>query len=76
MSCHLKRGFGRSDFLLKYHQNPQVLKRWSIEKKRKKEEKEEKGKRTKKAPSVCSNKRGTQYFERRKGLQLQRFFLM
>jgi hypothetical protein len=70
MSCHLKRGFGRSDFLLKYHQNPQVLKRWSIEKKEKKK------KRTKKAPSVCSNKRGTQYFERRKGLQLQRFFLM
>jgi hypothetical protein len=32
-------------FLLKYHQNPQVLKRWSIEKKRedvlKKEKKEE-----------------------------------
>jgi hypothetical protein len=40
-----------------------VLKRWSIEKK-------EKGK--KKAPKVSSNKRGSQYFERRKILQLQR----
>jgi hypothetical protein len=36
-------------FLLNYHQNPQVLKRWSIEKKRakvlKKEKKKEKGKK-------------------------------
>jgi hypothetical protein len=39
MSCHLKRGFLRSDFLLKYHQNPQVLKRWSIEKKKKRRKK-------------------------------------
>jgi hypothetical protein len=50
MSCHLKRGFLRNNFLLKYHQNSQVLKRQSIEKK-------EKGKR-KKAPRVSSNKRG------------------
>jgi hypothetical protein len=35
--------------------------------KRKKEEKEEKGKN---APRVSSNKRGSQYFERRKTLQL------
>jgi hypothetical protein len=39
-------------FLLKYHQNPQVLKRWSIEKKRenvlKKEKKEKKEKKRKK----------------------------
>jgi hypothetical protein len=36
MSCHLKRCFWRTNFLLKYNQNPQVLKRWSIEKKKKK----------------------------------------
>jgi hypothetical protein len=34
---HLKRSFGISDFLLKYHQNPQVLKRQSKEKKREEE---------------------------------------
>jgi hypothetical protein len=38
---HLKRSFWKSDFLLKYHQNPQVLKR-----QRKK----------RKAPKVSSNK--------------------
>jgi hypothetical protein len=59
----LKISFWRSDFLLKYHQNPLVLKRWS-KKKRKKEE----GKR--KASRVSSNKRGSQYFERRKIFQL------
>jgi hypothetical protein len=46
---------------------PQVLKRRSIEKKEKK---------GKKAPRVSSNKRGSQYFERRKALQLQRSFLI
>jgi hypothetical protein len=61
MSCHLKRVFSRSGFLLKYHKNPQVLKRRSIEKRKK----EEKGKR-KKAPRVSSNKRASQNFERRK----------
>jgi hypothetical protein len=30
----------------------------------------------KKAPRVSSNKRGSQYFEGRKTLQLQKFFLM
>jgi hypothetical protein len=47
MSCHLKRSFSRSDFLLKYHRNPQVLKRRSRKKKstEKRERKEkEKGK--------------------------------
>jgi hypothetical protein len=29
-----------------------------------------------KAPRVASNKRGSQYFERRKTLQLQKYFLM
>jgi hypothetical protein len=38
--------------------------------------KKEKGKRKEKAPRVSSNKRGSQYFERRKILQLQRSFLM
>jgi hypothetical protein len=37
-------------------------------------ERERKGK--KKAPMVSSNKRGSQYFERRKTLQFQKFFLM
>jgi hypothetical protein len=35
---------------------------------------ERKGKR--KAPRVSSNKRESQYFERRKALQHQKFFLM
>jgi hypothetical protein len=56
-------------FLLKYHQNPQVLKRQSIEK-REKKKKKEKGKRgrKRKAPRVSSNKgevnilRGEKYF--------------
>jgi hypothetical protein len=39
---------------------------------RKKEEKEKR----KKAPKVSSNKRGSQYFARRKTLQLQRSFFM
>jgi hypothetical protein len=65
VSCHLKRDFWRSDFLLKYHQNPEVLKRWSIEKKErksieKKRQKKKKGKgkrgRKRKAPRVSSNK--------------------
>jgi hypothetical protein len=72
MSCYLKRGYWRSDFILKYHQNLQVLKRWRIEKKKKKKKKE----KEKKALRVSSNKRGSQYFERRKTLQLQRSFLM
>jgi hypothetical protein len=36
----------------------------------------EKQEREKKAPRVSSNKRGSQYFERRKTLQLQKLFLM
>jgi hypothetical protein len=35
-----------------------------------------KRRRKKKAPRVSSNKRGSQYFERRKTLQIQKFFLM
>jgi hypothetical protein len=60
----LKRSFWRSNFLLKYHQNPQVLKRWSRkkkrywkkEKKRKKKERKRKRGRKSKATRVSSNK--------------------
>jgi hypothetical protein len=38
--------------------------------------KKNKKEKEKKAPRVSSNKRGSQYFERRKTLQLQRSFLM
>jgi hypothetical protein len=48
MSCHLKRGFRRSDFLIKYHRNPQVLKRQSIENK----EKNEKGEKLQESPQI------------------------
>jgi hypothetical protein len=48
---------------------PQVLKRRSIEKKEREKEEE-------KALRVSSNKMGSQYFDRRKTLQLQRSFLM
>jgi hypothetical protein len=66
MSSHLKRKFfAEVIFLLKYHQNLQVLKRRSIEKKREKilkkekeRERKKKGKRgrKRKAPRVSSNK--------------------
>jgi hypothetical protein len=60
-----KKVFEEVIFLLKYHQNPEVLKRWSIEKKErksieKKRQKKKKGKgkrgRKRKAPRVSSNK--------------------
>jgi hypothetical protein len=56
-----KKVFEEVIFLPKYHQNPQVLKRQSVEKKREKndwKEKKEKGKRERKrkSPSVSSNK--------------------
>jgi hypothetical protein len=62
---HLKRSFWGSDFLLKYHKNPRVLKIWSM----KKEEKTN-------AARFSSNKRESQYFEWRKTLKLQKSFLM
>jgi hypothetical protein len=74
MSCDFKRGFRRSDFLLKYHQNTQVLKRHIIEKRKK--GRKRKTKKEKKAPRVSSNKRASPNFESRKILQLQRSFLM
>jgi hypothetical protein len=70
MTLPFEKRFLKKWFLLKYHQNHQVLKRRSIEK-----EKKDKGKR-KKAARFSSNKMGSQYFERRKTLQLQRSFLM
>jgi hypothetical protein len=56
-----KKVFKEVIFLLKYHQNPQVLKRQSIEKKRKsiekrKNEKRKKRGRKRKVPRVSSNK--------------------
>jgi hypothetical protein len=60
-----KKVFEEVIFLLKYHQSPRVLKRWSIEKERKSIEKR---KRKRKAPSVSSNNgevnilRGEKYF--------------
>jgi hypothetical protein len=36
---HLKRSFSRSDFILKYHQNPWILKRRSKKKEKRDEEK-------------------------------------
>jgi hypothetical protein len=50
----LKRSFWRSDFLLKYHQNPKVQKRLSW--KERERERERKGKRKRKVPKVSSNK--------------------
>jgi hypothetical protein len=56
-----KKGFEEVIFLLKYHQTPQVLKRWSIEKKRekilkkrRKKKKERKRKKRKKKKSSKS----------------------
>jgi hypothetical protein len=64
MSFHVKpfkkKVFEEVIFLLKYYQNPQVLKRWSIEKRERKSiekrERKKKGKRgRKKALRVSSN---------------------
>jgi hypothetical protein len=65
-------------FLMKWF-SPQISSKHSSPQKteHRKKKKEEKGKRKKKkAPRVSLNKRGSQYFERRKTLQLQRSFLM
>jgi hypothetical protein len=80
-----KKGFEEVIFLLKYHQTPQVLKRWSIEKKRekilKKEEKRkkrEKGKRGKKrkALRVSSNKGEVNTLRREKHFNFKNLLLM
>jgi hypothetical protein len=54
-----KKVFEEVSFLLKYHQNPQVLKKWSIEKRErekllKKEKREKKEKKRKKKKSSKS----------------------
>jgi hypothetical protein len=54
-----KKVFEEVSFLLKYHQNPQVLKKWSIEKRErekllKKEKREKKEKKRKKKKSFKS----------------------
>jgi predicted ribosome quality control (RQC) complex YloA/Tae2 family protein len=46
------------------------------EHRKKEKKKKRKKKKEKKAPRVSSNKRRSQYFERRKTLQLQRSFFM
>jgi hypothetical protein len=46
-------------FSSKYHQNPQILKRRSLEKREREREREN-------ASRISSNKRGSQFFERRK----------
>jgi hypothetical protein len=61
-----EQSFWGSAFLLKYHQNPPSPQEMEHEKKKEK----------RKTLRVSSNKRGSQYFERRKTLQLQKFFLM
>jgi hypothetical protein len=60
-----EKKFLKKWFLLKYNENPQVLKRRSMKKRKKK-----------KAPRVSSNKRGSQYFDRRKTHRNQKLFLM
>jgi hypothetical protein len=63
---HLKRSFLRSDFLLKYHQNPQVLKRRS----KKKRERE------RKAPRVSSNKGEVNILRGERHINFKKYFLM
>jgi hypothetical protein len=81
-----KKGFEEVIFLLKYHQTPQVLKRWSIEKKRekilkKRRKKREKGKRGKrgkkrKALRVSSNKGEVNTLRREKHFNFKNLLLM
>jgi hypothetical protein len=76
-----KNVFEEVIFLLKYHQNPQVLKRRSIEKKREKVLKKEKKrkrerKRKRKASRVSSNKGEVNILRGEKTLQLQKIFFM
>jgi hypothetical protein len=58
----MKRGFSRSDFVLKYHQNPQVLKRRSIEKKKKRKEKGKKKQESPQTKGEVNILRGEKYF--------------
>jgi hypothetical protein len=71
-SISSKKKFLKSVFLLVYHQNPQVLK--EIEHGKKDREKVLKKGRKREVSRVSANKRGSQYFERRKTFQLQNLF--
>jgi hypothetical protein len=73
---YLKRSFSRSDFsplISSKPPSPQEMEH--IKKSERKEEEKvlKKKKERKKATRVSSNKRGSQYFNRRKTLQLQNF---
>jgi hypothetical protein len=72
-----KKVFEEVIFLLKYHQNPQVFKRWSIEKREKywkKRKKEKERKRKRKALRVSSNKGEVNILRGEKTLQLHNSF--
>jgi hypothetical protein len=76
-----KKVFEEVIFLLKYHQNPQVLKKRSIEKKREKlfkKKKKEKEKRKKekerKAPRVSSNKEEVNILREEKRFNFKNIF--
>jgi hypothetical protein len=66
----LKEIFEEAIFSSNIIKNPKSLRDGASKEKKRKE------KKRKKAPWVPSNKRGSQYFERRKTLQLQKLFLM
>jgi hypothetical protein len=77
-----KKVFKEVIFLLKYHQNPQVLKRRGIAKKRekvfkkKKEKKEKKRGRKRKAPIVSSNKGKVNILKGEKHFNFKNLLLM
>jgi hypothetical protein len=80
-----KKVFEEVIFILKYHQNPKVLKRQSIEQKeretiekREKGKKKEKGKigRKRKAPRVSSNKGEVNILRGEKQFNFKNLFLM
>jgi hypothetical protein len=61
ISSHaIRKEFSKVVFLLKYHQNPQVLK--ETEHRKKREKSIEKRERKRKAPRVSSNKKGKSIF--------------
>jgi hypothetical protein len=73
---HLKRSFWRSDvspLISSKPPRPQETEHRERERERKRKKNIEK--RERKAPRISSNKSGSQYFERRKTLQLQKPFL-
>jgi hypothetical protein len=74
-----KKVFEEVIFLLKYHRNPQVFKRWSIEKREKywkKRKKEKERKRKRKVLRVSSNKGEVNILRGEKTFQLHNSFFM